>query len=100
MPKQEIAWTSLIKKTMQEEKLQFKEAAEKASKIWKEIKAGTHSKYIQGKPTKTAKKSKKSKKSKTAKKSKTSKKSCKTECQHNLCKSCHSKLCKSCLSNC
>jgi len=97
MAKQEIAWTSLIKKTMQEEKIQFKEAAEKASKIWKEIKAGTHSKYIQGKP---AKKSKTSKKSKTAKKSKTSKKSYKTGCQHNLCKSCHSKLCKSCLSNC
>jgi len=94
MPKQEIAWTSLIKKTMQEEKLQFKEAAEKASKIWKEIKAGTHSKYIQGKPTKTAKKSKKSRKSRK------SRKSCKTGCQHNLCKSCHSKLCKSCLSNC
>ena len=94
MAKQEIAWTSLIKKTMQEEKLQFKEAAEKASKIWKEIKAGTHSKYIQGKPTKKSRKSKKSKKSRK------SRKSFKTGCQHNLCKSCHSKLCESCLSNC
>jgi hypothetical protein len=104
--KKEISWKGLVKKTAENHKksgtFDFKTVLADAGKEWKDIKAGKHSEYVQGKSSPSTRKNKKSSSpsSSSSKKTKSNKVSsshsdCDAEMilsKNILCKTCKGKV--------
>ena len=99
--KKEISWKGLVKKTAENHKksgtFDFKTVLADAGKEWKDIKAGKHSEYVQGKSSPSTRKNKKSSSSKKTKSNKVS--SSHSDCdaemilsKNILCKTCKGKV--------